>query len=427
MAVNIPVSSNPRIVIIGAGFGGIELAKSLADENVQVVLVDKNNYHTFQPLLYQVATAGLEPDSIAYPVREIFREQKNFIFRMAEVIELKPATNCVGTSIGDIPYDYLVVATGANTNFFGMKDVEKNALCMKCLSDAVELRNRILENFEQAVLTTSLEERDRLMTFVVIGGGPTGVELAGALGELKQVVLPHDHPELDFKKMQIHLIDMEDRLLKAMSPASSHSAEEFLGRHDVNVWLSARVLSCDGLKVCLSNGKTIPTQNVIWAAGVAGAIIPGLGQGSYAGSRIKTDATNKVEGYSNIFAVGDVACVVTEKTPRGYPMVAPVAMQQGQLLAQNLKAILAKNPDQKLFSYRNLGVMATVGRHHAVAELFFGNFQGFFAWFMWAGLHLMSLVGFRNKMVAMVNWIWSYFRYDSGLRLIIRLQHKNIS
>ena len=379
MAVNIPVTSKPRIVIIGAGFAGIELAKALASADVQVVLIDKNNHHTFQPLLYQVATAGLEPDSIAYPVREIFRGQENFIFRMAEVLELKPELHCVATSIGDIAYDQLVLATGAGTNFFGMKDVEQFALPMKTLADAMELKNSILEDFERAVLTTSLEERDRLMTFVIIGGGPTGVELSGALCELKQVVLPHDHPELDLKKMQVHLVDMEDRLLKGMSPGSSHSAQAFLSEHGVNVWLNARVISFDGMKVELSNGKVIPTRNVIWAAGVTGVIIPGLNKECVIGGRVRVDAYNRVPGFNDIFALGDVACMVSEKTPKGHPMLAPVAIQQARLLARNLRSILRKSEELKAFSYNDLGVLATVGRHHAVAELFFGKFRGFLA------------------------------------------------
>jgi NADH:ubiquinone reductase (H+-translocating) len=421
MSVNIPVTSNPRIVIVGAGFAGLELAKGLKRAEVQVVLIDKHNYHTFQPLLYQVATAGLEPDSIAYPVREIFRDQKNFIFRMAEVLEVRPQSNAVLTSIGEIPYDYLVIATGSRANFFGMEDMRQRALCMKDIPDAVELRNIILEDFERAVLTSQTDERERLMSFVIIGGGPTGVELAGALGELKRVVLPHDHPELNFKMMQIHLVDMDNRLLRTMSPQASKSAEVFLGEHDVQVWLSAKVLSYDGKKVVLSSGKEIASSNVIWAAGVSGAVIPGIRPESVAGGRYKTDAFNLVEGYQNIFALGDVAQVVTEKTPRGYPMLASVAVQQAKLLVVNLKGILnGKKIPLRPFVYQDLGVMATVGRHHAVADLFFGKFQGLVAWLMWAVLHLLTLVGFRNKLVAMVSWLWSYFRYDSGLRLIIR-------
>ncbi|MBF0569620.1 MAG: NAD(P)/FAD-dependent oxidoreductase [Candidatus Omnitrophica bacterium] len=420
MSINIPETTKPRVVIIGAGFAGLELVKGLRSLGVQVVLIDQNNHHVFQPLLYQVATSGLEPESIAYPVREIFRHQKNFLFRMAEVLQIKPAEKCVATSIGDIPYDYLVVATGSKANFFGLKDMEMRAMCMKTIPDAMELRNMILESFEKAILTGSAEEQERLMTFVIIGGGPTGVELAGALGEMRRIVLPQDHPELDFKRMRICLVDMEDRLLKAMSSEASKSAERFLAEHGVEVCLGARVLSFDGDKVTLSNGKVIYSHNIVWAAGVMGAAVAGLGEGALAGGRIKTDVFNRVAGHENIFAIGDVACVVSEKAPRGHPMLAPVAVQQAKLLASNLRRILCKDSELKPFIYQDLGVMATVGKHHAVADLFFGKIQGLLAWMIWAGLHLAIMVGARNRIVTMINWTWSYFRYDSGMRLIIR-------
>ncbi|NTV29099.1 MAG: NAD(P)/FAD-dependent oxidoreductase [Candidatus Omnitrophica bacterium] len=424
MSVNIPVSANPRVVIVGAGFAGLELAKALKAQPVQVVLVDKNNYHTFQPLLYQVATAGLEPDSITYPIREIFRSQKNFIFRMAEVLEVRAADRCVVTSIGEIAYDHLVIATGAKSAYFGLSDFEERALSMKTVPEAVELRNIILENFERAVLTTDLVRRDSLMTFVIIGGGPTGVELAGALGELKKVVLPHDHPELDLTKMMIYLVDMESRLLKTMSPAASRSAEQFLRKHGVDVWLGSRVRSYDGQMIVFADGKSLVTSNVIWTAGVTGAVLPGLPPEVLSAGRIRTDSFSRVAGCSNIFAIGDVAAVVTEDTPHGHPMLAPVAIQQAKLLAVNLARLLKGNSELKSFVYRDMGVMATVGRHEAVADLSFGKFQGPLAWFLWAALHLMTLVGFRNRLVALVNWTWSYFRYDSGLRLIIRAKDR---
>lgn len=420
MAVNLPVTSKPRIVIVGAGFAGIELVRALANVEAQVVLIDRNNHHVFQPLLYQVATAGLDPDAIAYPVREIFRGRTDFLFRMAEVLQVNPDSNSISTSIGDISYDYLVIATGARPNFFGLKDVQEHAMRMKTISDAVAIRNTILESFEKALLTTSVEERERLMTFVIIGGGPTGVELAGAMGELKRVVLPHDHPELDFKQMRIHLIDMEERLLRYMQPDSSQSAERFLAAHDVNVWLKARVLSYDGQSVALSNGKSLPTRNLIWAAGVAPAVLPGLRPEVLAAGRYRTDRFNRLEGYQNIFAAGDVACAASPSAPKGHPMLASVAVQQGACLGGNLSRLINNDTRLKEFVYRDLGVMATVGRHHAVAELFCGKFQGLGAWLMWSMLHLMLLVGFRNKLVAMVTWIWSYFRYDRGLRLIIK-------
>ncbi len=419
MPVNITVTSKPRIVIIGGGFGGIELVKKLKNEDVQVVLLDKNNYHTFQPLLYQVATGGLEPDSIAYPLRKIFKAQPNLIFRMAEVLSIIPERNSIETSIGEITYDYLVIATGSKTNFWGMEDMKKNAVDMKTIPQSLELRNLVLQSFEKALLTVDLEERDSLMTFVVVGGGPTGVETAGALGELKNHILPRDYLELDMHKMQIHIVEKEHRLFSAMSQKSSIKGEEFLKRFNVNVWLNTGVVSYDGKTIVLANGKQLLSQTVIWAAGVAGALIPGLQPESTIGNRFKVDHYNRVEGYENIFAIGDVAAMITEKNPRGHPMLAPVASQQGKHLAKNLKSLLRK---KKIipFEYRSLGVMATIGRNRAVVELPFVKFQGFFAWFVWMFVHLMALVGFRNRVVVFVNWMWSYFSYDRGLRLIIR-------
>ena len=414
-----PTTSKPRVVIVGGGFAGIELAKNLRDFEAQIVLIDKNNYHTFQPLLYQVATAAMEPDSIAYPFREIFNHQHNFIFRMAEVSKIKPEENAIETSIGDITYDFLVLAMGSRTNYFGMEDIQKNAMPMKTVPEALALRNLMLENFEKALLMNTIEEREALMNIAVVGGGPTGVETAGSLGELKTHVLPHDYPELDFERMQIHIIDMEDRLLKTMSPQASDSAEKFLKRFDINIWVNAKVASYDGKLLILSNGKKLLTDTVIWAAGVTGEIIPGLKPETIVGNRIKVDPHNRVEGYSNIFAIGDVAAMITEKTPKGYPMLAPVAIQQAKLLAKNFKRLENQKP-LEAFVYHNLGVLATIGRNNAVVELAFVRFYGFVAWFVWLFVHLMALVGFRNKIVAFVNWAWNYFSYDRGLRLIIK-------
>ena len=420
MSVNIPVTSKPRIVIVGGGFGGLELAKKLKKIEAQIILIDKNNFHTFQPLLYQVATAALEPDSIAYPLREIFKKQDNIVFRMAEVLKVRPADHCIETSIGDINYDVLVLSVGTKTNFFGLEDMERNAVRMKTVSQAMELRNMILEGFEKALLTESIEERNRLMTFVIVGGGPTGVETAGALGELKKIVLPHDYPELDFKNMHIHIIDMEERLLKTMSKEASRSTEKFLSKYDVNIWLNTKVSAYDGKTVVLSNGKNICSGNLIWAAGVTGDVIPGLNpQVVLANNRIKVNEYNQVDGYGNIYAIGDVAAMITPKTPHGHPQLAPVAIQQARVLAYNLKAKLKNKPMQP-FHYRDLGVMATVGRNNAVVDLSFIKFQGMFGWFVWLFVHLMSLVGFRNKIVAFVNWAWNYFSYDRGLRLILQ-------
>ena len=418
--VPLPQTNNPRVVIIGGGFGGIELAKKLRKQEVQVVMIDKNNFHTFQPLLYQVATAGLEPDSIASPLRKIFKRQENFHFRMAEAQQIIAEENKLLTSIGEIRYDYLVIATGSTTNFFGLKEIEANAMPMKSVTEALDLRSLLLQNFEKALLATSVEEREALMNVVVVGGGPTGVETAGALGELKEHVLPKDYPELDVRQMQIHLIEAGGNLLNSLSDVSGKKAVQFLKKFDVQVWLNTAVKHYDGKVVYTNTQHEIPTSTLIWSAGVKGAVVHGIDENVIGrGSRILVNEFNQVKGYSNVFALGDVASMITEKTPKGHPMVAPVAIQQGQLLAKNLNKLL-QNKTLQPFKYRDKGSMATVGRNRAVVEVGKFKSQGFLAWFMWMGVHLMSLVGFRNKLVTFVNWMWSYFNYDKGIRLIIR-------
>lgn len=418
--VPLPQTNNPRVVIIGGGFGGIELAKKLKNKAVQVVMIDKNNYHTFQPLLYQVATAGLEPDSIAYPLRKIFKRQSNFHFRMAEAQEIISEENKLITSIGSIRYDYLVIATGSTTNFFGLEEIEAQAMPMKSVTEALDLRSLLLQNFEKALLAKSVEEREALMNVVVVGGGPTGVETAGALGELKENVLPKDYPELDVRQMQIHLIEAAGNLLNGMSEISGKKAVDFLKKFDVHVWLNTAVKHYDGQVVYTDTEHEIPTNTLIWSAGVKGATVEGIDQTVIGrGNRILVNEYNQVKGYSNIFAVGDVAAMLSEQTPKGHPMVAPVAIQQGKLLAKNLVNLLQNKP-LRTFQYNDKGSMATVGRNKAVVEVGKFKTQGFFAWFMWMAVHLMSLVGFRNKAVTLINWMWSYFNYDKGIRLIIR-------
>jgi NADH dehydrogenase len=410
----------PRIVIVGGGFGGIQLARNLKKPDFEVILIDKNNYHTFQPLLYQVATAGLEPDSIAYPLREISRRYSHFNFRMAEVREVVPFENKIRTSIGEFNYDYLVLAAGSTTNYFGLKDFQKFAYPMKSIPEASQLRNLILENMEKALLARNIDQRKSLMNIVIVGGGPTGVEMAGALGELKNKILPRDYPELDFTKMHIHVVDMADRLLPAMSSQSSQSADLFLKRFEVDLSLSTKVISYDGQGLVLSNGKKILTCTVIWAAGVSAVSIPGVKAEDVADAgRLKVNIYNQLEGYENIFVIGDMACMITQETPKGHPMLAPVAIQQAKNLAQNFYKIVMKKALWP-FSYKNPGVMATIGRNHAVVEVRSVKLQGRLAWIIWLFVHLMALVGFRNRLIVFINWTWNYFTYDRGLRLIIK-------
>lgn len=418
--VDIPESRFPRVVIVGGGFGGIALTKSLRSKEVQVLMLDKHNYHTFQPLLYQVATGGLEPDSIAFPLRKIFKGQANFVFRVAEVTEVIPEKNLLYTSIGNISYDYLVLATGSETNFFGLTEIQQNSMPMKSIPEALDLRSMILQNFELALLKDSLNEQEALMNFVVVGGGPTGVETAGALAELKNHVLPNDYPELDIRRMQINLVESSGKLLGAMSPQASESAARFLQEMGVILWLGEQLTSYDGKRALLKSGKELVTANLIWTAGVKGAVIKGINPEIIVrGNRVKVDAFNRIGSSSNIFAIGDMAAMISEEFPNGHPGVAPVAMQQAKQLGKNLVKIM-NGIEPEPFRYMDKGTMATIGRNRAVVDLTFIRFQGIFAWFVWMFVHLLTLVGFRNKMVVFVNWVWNYFSYDRGTRLIIR-------
>lgn len=425
--MNIPRSSFPRIVIIGGGFAGIALAKKLRNKNVQVVLLDKHNYHTFQPLLYQVATGGLEAGSIAYPIRKVVQDYDNFYFRLAQVKEIDTETRKVTADIGDLYYDYLVIATGSKTNYFGNKEIEKNSMAMKTIPQSLNIRSLILENFEQALLTNDINERLSLMNFVIVGGGPTGVELAGALAEMKKAILPKDYPDLDVRKMEINLIQGTDKILDAMSPKSSRKAEEFLSGLGVSIWKNVRVTNYDGKTVTTNSDLTFESATVIWTAGVKGAAIKGLKPEALAGNeRIKVDECNQVLGDDNIFAIGDIATMVSDTYPMGHPMMAQPALQQGALLAQN---ILRKIQKQKMkpFVYKDKGSMATIGRNKAVVDLPRWHFNGVFAWFVWMFVHLFSLIGFKNKAVVFMNWVYNYIRFDREGRLIIRPYKKKSS
>jgi NADH dehydrogenase len=408
-----------KIIIVGGGFAGINVARHLKGDAFEILLIDKNNYHQFQPLFYQVATAGLEPASISFPLRKFFHGQKNVKIRIAEVLQIDPAQNTIETSIGKLPYDYLIIATGADTNFFGNKIIEEKALPMKSVSEAVFLRNKILQNFED-VLTAPEEEKEGLMNVVVVGGGATGVEVSGALSDMRTYALPKDYPEIDFKKMNIYLVEAGEKTLAAMSPESSQKSKQYLEKLGVNVMLKTSVKEFDGKHVVLSDGKTINTTTVVWAAGIKGNVLPGLSPDSLTkGNRIKVNRFNAIEGYKNIFAIGDLAWMSTPKYPNGHPQVGNVAVNQGKRLGQNLTA-LSKGKAMKEFEYKDLGSMATVGRKLAVVDLPFAKFQGFFAWLTWLFVHLMLLLGVKNKLFTLLNWAWSYIAFDQSLRLIIK-------
>lgn len=410
----------PRVVIIGGGFAGLKLAKNLSKKDVQVVLIDRNNYHTFQPLLYQVSTAGLEPDSIVYPIRKVFKNHQNFYFRIAKAKNIDSDRNVLNTNLGEIEYDYLVMATGSKTNYFGLKDVEALSMSMKSVIEALNLRSLILQNFEEALTTNNIKEKERLMNYVIVGGGPTGIELSGALAELKKHVLPNDYPDLDIRKMHIHLIETDSRVLNAMSVESSIKVLKYLKILGVNVWLNTQVTGYNGNEVSTNIGKKIQAKTLVWAAGVKGDPVDGLnGLVVNKANRITVDEFNRVKGYDNIFALGDVAAMTSEKYLQGHPMLASVAIQQGALLAKNIIR-LVKGKNMMPFKYRDKGMMATIGRNRAIAEFSKIRLHGTAAWFAWMFIHLVLLVGYRNKLVAFVNWAWSYFNYDKGIRLIIR-------
>lgn len=419
--MNIPQSDKKRVVIIGGGFAGLSIAKKLRNKNLQVVLIDKHNYHTFQPLLYQVATGGLEAGSIAYPIRKVIQEYKDFYFRLTSVKEIDTQNQKVISEIGDLNYDYLIIATGSKTNYFGNKEIERNSMSMKTIPQSLNIRSLILENFEQAVLTTDQADKDALINFVLVGGGPTGVELAGALAEMKKAILQKDYPDLDINKMQINLIQSGDRILNTMSEKSSSDADKFLVDLGVKIWKNVRVTNYDGRTITTNSDLTFETATVIWTAGVQGANIVGLDAKSLVEKveRIRVNQFNQVVGYNNIFAIGDIASMESEKYPQGHPMMAQPALQQGDLLGENLVKLLENKP-MKPFEYNDKGSMATIGRNLAVVDLPNYHFSGVFAWFVWMFVHLFSLIGFKNKAVVFLNWVYNYIRFDREGRLIVR-------
>ncbi len=422
-----------KVVIVGAGFGGLRLARKLNNKpGFEIILIDRFNYHQFQPLFYQVATAGLDASNISFPLRKVFHKSKNVRIRLAELKRVIPGDNKIITDAEEISYDALVLATGADTNFFGNYNIEANTFPMKSTVEALKLRYRLLQNFEKALTVANENELQRLMNIVVVGGGPTGVELAGALAEMKKYVLPKDYPELDFSKMNIYLLEGTAKTLAAMSEKSSVQSKKYLERLGVTVFINTMLKEYDGQNVIMNDGNRISAATVIWAAGIKGNIPAGIDKSLIArGNRVKTDRRCRVIGYNNVYAIGDLAYMETPKYPNGHPQVAPVAMQQADLLAGNFKLIerrslsagQAGNPDKQYeFEYRDKGSMATVGRNLAVVDvpnpkLHFG---GFFAWMIWMGLHLMLILGVKNRFFVFCNWLYNYITYDQNLRLIFK-------
>lgn len=418
--VGIPQNSKKRVVIIGGGFAGLQLAKSLKNSAFQIVLIDKNNYHQFQPLFYQVATAGLEPSAISFPLRKAVQNQKHIHFRIASLEKIEAAENLIHTDLGTLEYDYLVLALGANTNYFNNSNIMQKAIPMKSLSEAIHLRNSILSNFEKALNETDDAKIKSLLNFVIVGGGPTGTELAGALAEMKKNILPKDYPEMDFSKMEIHLLEAGDKVLNGYSEISSKKGKKYLERLGVKVLTDTFVKDYDGVNVQLADGETLATQTLIWAAGIKGNPVNGIAEGTIGhGGRLKVDQYNLLEIHSNVYALGDLALMQSPENENGHPQVAQVAIQQATLLAKNLKRI-TKGKEFKPFKYVDKGSLATIGRNLAVADLPFFSFQGFAAWILWLFVHLMAILGVKNRLFVFINWAWSYFTYDQSLRLLIK-------
>jgi NADH dehydrogenase len=424
MAVNLPETSLPRVVIIGAGFAGLTLARRISWKDYQVVIIDRNNFHQFQPLFYQVAMSGIEPSSISFPLRRIFRRRPNTHIRITEVMSVHPDEKYIMTTDGRVNYDILVMATGVTTNYYGNPDIERNTYSLKSVSDALFLRNAILADLEQAITVREYEARQQLIDFVIVGGGPTGVELAGSLAEMKKYILPREYPELNAEEMDVMLIQGADRLLNSMSVEASRKAQEYLEKLGVKVILNAFVTGYDGHTITLQDGRSWKVSKVIWAAGITGNRLNGLPESSFVrGNRVKVNIHNQLEEYPDIYVLGDAA-YMEEGEYNGHPQVAQPAIQQARHLARNLKR-LAKGQPLLPFKYKDLGSLATIGKNKAVADLPYIKTQGFFAWVLWLVVHLKSILGVKNKLFVLLNWTWSYFTNDQSLRIIVRHKSQN--
>jgi NADH dehydrogenase, FAD-containing subunit len=424
---NIPeAGTKERLVIVGGGFAGLQLAHKINRSKYQVVMIDKNNYYQFQPLFYQVATAGLDPSSISYPLRKSFQKQQNFHFRMCEALCVHPEENRLDTTMGSIVYDHLVITIGCDTNFFGNEELRETTFSLKSVSESLLLRNRLLLSFEEALNEKDEHRLKEMLTFVVIGGGATGVELAGALADMKKSILPKDYPELDFKDlMEIHLVDAAPRLLCGMSEKSSRIAAETLIKRGVILHQDVAVEAYDKPYVKLVNGTELVSQNVLWVAGVTPNKVAGISEDSYMKGRLLLNDYCQVKGYDNIYAAGDNSLLISEKTPFGHPQVAQVALQMAKLIAKNLNG-KAKGKKTETFSYVDKGSLATIGCNAAVADLGKFRFGGRVAWFLWLFVHIMSIVGVRNRVSVFIDWAWNYFNYDVSLRLYIRPKHSSM-
>ena len=423
MSINIQRNQKKRVVIVGGGLGGLRLAEDLYGSGMQVVLIDKNNFHQFPPLIYQIASAGIDPSSISFPFRQIFRKRKDFYFRMAEARMVDTEKKILQTSIGKIDYDYLVLAAGATTNFFGNKNIEEWAIPMKTVPEAMGLRNALLSNFERALTCATEEERQELLNVVIVGGGATGVEIAGALSEMKRYVIPYDYPDMDSSLMHIYLIEAGDRLLAGMSQDSSKKAYEFLKSMGVDIQFGKMVTDYRDHKVIMKDGTEIPTRTFLWVSGIRANAMPGISEDHLGrGFRFKVDQFNRIPGLNDVFAIGDQCLQTTDPAyPNGHPQVAQVAIQQAKNLAKNIKQINEGHADDNSltpFKYNNLGSMATIGRNKAVVEIGKFHSQGFFAWILWLVVHLRSILGVKNKMMVLLNWLWKYVSYNDSIRMI---------
>ena len=422
MSINIQRNQKKRVVIVGGGLGGLRLAEDLYGSGMQVVLIDKNNFHQFPPLIYQIASAGIDPSSISFPFRQIFRKRKDFYFRMAEARMVDTEKKILQTSIGKIDYDYLVLAAGATTNFFGNKNIEEWAIPMKTVPEAMGLRNALLSNFERALTCATEEERQELLNVVIVGGGATGVEIAGALAEMRRYVIPYDYPDMDSSLMHIYLIEAGDRLLAGLSQESSQKAYEFLKSMGVDIQFGKMVTDYRDHKVVMKDGTEIPTRTFLWVSGIRANAMPGIDESHLGrGFRFKVDEYNRIPGVEDVFAIGD-QCLQTSDAayPNGHPQVAQVAIQQAKNLAKNLKRIDKGADSSQLtaFHYKNLGSMATIGRNKAVVEIGKFRSQGFLAWVLWLVVHLRSILGVKNKMMVLLNWLWKYVSYNDSIRMI---------